>query len=830
MAHQDPYIRFAHDEGHTDLCIADDSGHMLTCGTDGEVRIYKDIEDDDVECFRAGDSAHCIAYHDEKVYVGLDTGAVQIYSCPDGSPQGMATRFAAAPTHLAVNKAGTVLAAGSCDMSIRVCSLPEGKCKVLMGHGAPILSIALDPLDKYMVSLVSFSSCGTYLAGASTAGLIKIWKVQDRTPLKSFKNKSSHAISALTWLKSEEGNLQIGYCDTKGYLGMIRHPIENLEEKPSLQETPEVEDMSDVSLSEFEDASEGHDASSKNVLKPSHVEEEPDDNAISISQIKREVGFDDEGNLLKLPKINDAHENESSRDGVSEKDEVSSLATGSLYEMRSRRPPMTTEIQDPFQPGSTPENLPHRFLVWNSVGLVCAVNTEDENSIDVEFHDTSVHHSLHFSNVFHHTMAALSSDALLLACESAEDHASKVTCHNLNGLNTNKEWSIDMPEGEDVFACTLGRGWAAVATSSRYLRLFTLWGIQKNVISIPGPIVSLASHADLLMVVYHCGTGVPGDQCLAFWLYDVKRERVVVPWGCPVPLSPKSTLSWLGLTDEGSPAICDSAGLVKIASIKRSYAWIPVLDWRSQVKKKTDHYFVVGVSERHQYVRAIFCKGSQYPSPLPRPTLMMLPFKIPLCVDGEAKSQLEETCLKTILASECLSRLKDPEAEDELKTAQRNLAESLMKLFALSCRADLEMRACEVASMMPDPMLIQLTIKSPEQQVLDEPSQHERARSESPQQTNDTEIIEATPTDNPLISVVRGHAKGGSKRGLFTPSPASVNPFRKPSAKIEKDKEGAIGTTVFDRISQNPPKPCNNEKGKDASLVIAPKASYGSGE
>ena len=71
--------------------------------------------------------------------------------------------------------------------------------------------------------------------------------------------------------------------------------------------------MSDVSLSEFEGISEGHDASRKNAPKPSPVEEEPDDNAISISQIKREVGFDEEGNLVKLPKIIGAHENESSR-------------------------------------------------------------------------------------------------------------------------------------------------------------------------------------------------------------------------------------------------------------------------------------------------------------------------------------------------------------------------------------------------------------------------------------------------------------------------------------------------------------------------------------
>ena len=58
----------------------------------------------------------------------------------------------------------------------------------------------------------------------------------------------------------------------------------------------------------------------------------------------------------------------------------------------SARPPPQPEVdlQGPFQPGSTPIHLESRFMVWNSVGIVKSFNTDDENSIDVEFHDASV--------------------------------------------------------------------------------------------------------------------------------------------------------------------------------------------------------------------------------------------------------------------------------------------------------------------------------------------------------------------------------------------------------------------------------------------------------
>ena len=55
------------------------------------------------------------------------------------------------------------------------------------------------------------------------------------------------------------------------------------------------------------------------------------------------------------------------------------------------------------------------------MGLVKQYNTEEENSIDIEFHDTSVHHAMHIANTANFTMADLSAEAVLLASEGEAD-------------------------------------------------------------------------------------------------------------------------------------------------------------------------------------------------------------------------------------------------------------------------------------------------------------------------------------------------------------------------------------------------------------------------
>lgn len=64
---------------------------------------------------------------------------------------------------------------------------------------------------------------------------------------------------------------------------------------------------------------------------------------------------------------------------------------------------------------------------------------------------------------------------------------------------------MDLPNDEDVKALCLGQGWAAVATDALMLRLFSIGGVQREIISLPGPVVCLAGHGEQLLIIYHRG-------------------------------------------------------------------------------------------------------------------------------------------------------------------------------------------------------------------------------------------------------------------------------------------------------------------------------------
>ncbi|KAL1415913.1 hypothetical protein MTO96_028508 [Rhipicephalus appendiculatus] len=153
---------------------------------------------------------------------------------------------------------------------------------------------------------------------------------------------------------------------------------------------------------------------------------------------------------------------------------------------------------DAFQPSSTPVHLQHRFMVWNSVGMVSAHNTAEESSIDVEFHDTSVHHTLHRGNPLGHTMAALSDQALVLAGPQ------QLECLHLASWDSNKEWAVDTLS-DGIQAVAVGDDWLAACCNSGMVRLWTLGGLQKAVWRAPGPVVALVACGRSLALIYHQG-------------------------------------------------------------------------------------------------------------------------------------------------------------------------------------------------------------------------------------------------------------------------------------------------------------------------------------
>ena len=61
---------------------------------------------------------------------------------------------------------------------------------------------------------------------------------------------------------------------------------------------------------------------------------------------------------------------------------------------------------------------------------------------------------MHVTNTMNHTMGDLSAQAAILACEGDDDTPSKLVCMHFSCWDNVKEWSVSMPDGEDIVVNT----------------------------------------------------------------------------------------------------------------------------------------------------------------------------------------------------------------------------------------------------------------------------------------------------------------------------------------------------------------------------------------
>ncbi|XP_030340603.1 WD repeat and HMG-box DNA-binding protein 1 [Strigops habroptila] len=782
-------MRYGHTEGHTDVCFNDTGSCIVTCGSDGDVRIWENLDDDDPTSINVGEKAYSCALKNGRLITAVSNNTVQIHTFPEGAPDGILTRFTTNANHIIFNSDGTKIAAGSSDFMVKVVEVADSsKQKTFRGHDAPVLSLSFDPRDVYLASascdgsvrvwkiadqtcttswpllqkcndvinaksicrlgwqpgtgkllaipvdkvvklyrretwdsqfdlsdtfitqtlnVVAWSPCGQYLAAGSVDGCIVVWDMESQKSIERMKHEKSYTICGLAWHPKYK---QIAYTDTEGNLGLL----ENIgdEKKPNDKVTSRA-------TKDYNDLFDGDDDYlSGDMVEPqsspkSRANEDDDDDLKPTSGHFRRTVIDDDDNSLDIGMIK-------ANSNLLEKEDDDDDQTGgfsALPPSSTQQPfydgPVPTPKQKPFQSGSTPAHLMHRFMVWNSVGIIRCYNDEQDNAIDIEFHDTSIHHATHLPNSLNHTMADLSTEAILLACESTEELASKLHCIHFSSWDASKEWTVDMPKDEDIEAICLGQGWAACATSALLVRVFTVGGVQKEIFSLPGPVVSMAGHGEQLMVIYHRGTGFDGDQCLGVQLMELGKKKKQILHGDPLSLTKKSYLIWVGFSAEGTPCYVDSEGIVQMLNRGLGNTWIPVCNTREHCKGKSDHYWVVGIHENPQQLRCIPCKGARFPPTLPRPAVAILSFKLPYCQVTTEKGQMEEQYWRSVVFHNHVDYLtKNGYELDESAKSQavKEQQELLMKLFALSCKLEREFRCVELADLMTQ-NVVNLAIK-----------------------------------------------------------------------------------------------------------------------
>uniref|UniRef100_A0A2K5EDH7 WD repeat and HMG-box DNA-binding protein 1 n=1 Tax=Aotus nancymaae TaxID=37293 RepID=A0A2K5EDH7_AOTNA len=710
-------MRYGHTEGHTEVCFDDSGSFIVTCGSDGDVRIWEDLDDDDPKFINVGEKAYSCALKNGKLVTAVSNNTIQVHTFPEGVPDGILTRFTTNANHVVFSGDGTKIAAGSSDFLVKIVDVMDSsQQKTFRGHDAPVLSLSFDPKD-------------IFLASASCDGSVRVWQISDQTCAVSWPllQKCNDVINA-------KSICRLAWQPKSGKLLAI--PVEKSVKLYRRETWSHQFDLSDnfisqtLSIVTWSPCGRYLAAGSINGLIIVWNVETKD----CVERVKHEKGYaicglawhpacgqisytDAEGNLGLLENVCDPS-------GKTSSSKISMLKTGSsllkeeeeddqeggihsLPLVTSQRPfydgPMPTPQQKPFQSGSTPLHLTHRFMVWNSIGIIRCYNDEQDNAIDVEFHDTSIHHATHLSNTLNYTIADLSHEAILLACESTDELASKLHCLHFSSWDSSKEWMIDMPQNEDIEAICVGQGWTAAATSALLLRLFTIGGVQKEVFSLAGPVVSMAGHGEQLFIVYHRGTGFDGDQCLGVQLLELGKKKKQILHGDPLPLSRKSYLTWIGFSAEGTPCYVDSEGIVRMLNRGLGNTWTPICNTREHCKGKSDHYWVVGIHENPQQLRCIPCKGSRFPPTLPRPAVAILSFKLPYCQIATEKGQMEEQFWRSVIFHNHLDYLAKNGYEYEESTknqATKEQQELLMKMLALSCKLEREFRCVELADLM----------------------------------------------------------------------------------------------------------------------------------
>ncbi|RTG83282.1 chromosome transmission fidelity protein 4 [Schistosoma bovis] len=474
---------------------------IVTGGSDGKIKIFESLDDACPVEHIVGEKINAIACRYENVIVATEGTYVHILQMEDGLPDGVATRFTAEVNHLAMNKDLSKIALCSSDFSVKVVDLSghdNDRELVFKGHQGAVLSVAFDPLD-------------VFVASASCDGSVRLWDLiigEEKKCIYTLAKCNDPLFAPSSCRLCWEST--VGKPSSRDSLSPNR-----IAELMGCDEDGDTADLLSAAAAQAESSR----LLADDDVIPHPNEDDSNSDSIDLSRIKSDyMSLNDEAEEKQAPaKIETKATVLTTEDNICPKKDNVTIQP----------------LQKAFQSGATPLGFRERFMVWNRIGIVtqfrdtAEYQSEDDasnqfsgGSIEVEFHDNSLHHSLRLSNSSGYSMADLSLTALLLASKGSDDP-------NLDDLNDDEqnelydlsriailpldvgssnigdasvEWTTTLPPGELCDAVCLvteegndkteSPGYAVVATSKCLLRIFTQ----------PSPSSSMAHSSNLRLL------------------------------------------------------------------------------------------------------------------------------------------------------------------------------------------------------------------------------------------------------------------------------------------------------------------------------------------
>ena len=319
-------------------------------------------------------------------------------------------------------------------------------------------------------------------------------------------------------------------------------------------------------------------------------------------------------------------------------------------------------------------------MKWNGIGIIRNFKNDDSNQINVQFHDSTIHPSIEFENDRDYWYADLTSNAVAFASNKL------LHCIHFTKEEEN-EWSLHFNRSDFIKAICLGKKFIAVATSNRLIRFYSLNGTQHHLIALPGPIACLIANNQTLIAVYHRMLPLPDEQSLNAMIFeiDLQAKSIVNLDFSPIqlPLTSGYNLKWIGFTDEGTLALFDSSGSLKVLKTNLGLNWIEIANLYQQVDANVENVFIVSVSDLLEEIRCVLCFKSKYPLPESIQVMSQLKFNLNLCKMSKEINDLEEKNILSSIKCSMLNSLADFDIDTSfhIKETLKQQVDSLFKLF-----------------------------------------------------------------------------------------------------------------------------------------------------
>ena len=161
------------------------------------------------------------------------------------------------------------------------------------------------------------------------------------------------------------------------------------------------------------------------------------------------------------------------------------------------------------------------YLVWNAVGSITCLNESTNNRIEISFSDVQgPNKAISFEDTDMFTRGALSEYGAAFTSDISEEDGDKVPsvifyrAFHSASLQANESFRYTLPSGEGAIAVACGRGFVAVVTTKKFLRVFSTTGIQLSVTVLKGPLLTLVGGENCLAILWYSGSQLDKDQSL----------------------------------------------------------------------------------------------------------------------------------------------------------------------------------------------------------------------------------------------------------------------------------------------------------------------------